>query len=168
VVGIVKAYTTRVGGGPFPTELTDKVGLALREKGGEYGATTGRPRRCGWLDAVMLKDSARLNGLTQLAITKLDVLTGQKKIKICTGYSYKNQTLTSMPAQIKVLEACRPIYEKWEGWSENIEGIRKKENLPRATQNYLKRIEELINVPIGIISVGPDREETLFLNNPFS
>ena len=168
VVGIVKAYCTRVGGGPFPTELTDEVGLALREKGGEYGATTGRPRRCGWLDAIMLRDSARLNGLTQLAITKLDVLTGQKKIKICTGYSYKNQTLTSMPAQIKLLEACRPIYEEWEGWSENIDGIRKKENLPRATQNYLKRIEELVHVPIGIISVGPDREETLFQNNPFS
>jgi len=168
VVGIVKAYSTRVGAGPFPTELTNEVGLALREKGGEYGSTTGRPRRCGWLDAVMLRDSARLNGLTRLAITKLDVLTGQKKIKICTGYSYKNQTLTSMPAQIKVLEACRPIYEEWEGWSENIEGIRKRENLPRATQNYLKRIEELINVPIGIISVGPDREETLFQNNPFS
>jgi len=168
VIGIVKAYSTRVGGGPFPTELTNEVGLALREKGGEYGATTGRPRRCGWLDAIMLRDSARLNGLTQLAITKLDVLTGQKKIKICTGYSYKNQTLTSMPAQIKLLEACRPIYEEWEGWSENIDGIRKKENLPRATQNYLKRIEELVHVPIGIISVGPDREETLFQNNPFS
>ena len=168
VVGIVKAYSTRVGGGPFPTELTNEVGLALREKGGEYGATTGRPRRCGWLDAIMLRDSARLNGLTQLAITKLDVLTGQKKIKICTGYSYKNQILTSMPAQIKVLEACRPIYEEWEGWSENIDGIRKKENLPRATQNYLKRIEELVHIPIGIISVGPDREETLFQNNPFS
>jgi len=168
VVGIVKAYSTRVGAGPFPTELTNEVGLALREKGGEYGSTTGRPRRCGWLDAVMLRDSARLNGLTRLAITKLDVLTGQKKIKICTGYSYKNQTLTSMPAQIKVLEACRPIYEEWEGWSENIEGIRKRENLPRATQNYLKRIEELVHVPIGIISVGPDREETLFQNNPFS
>ena len=168
VIGIVKAYSTRVGGGPFPTELTNEVGLALREKGGEYGATTGRPRRCGWLDAVMLRDSARLNGLTRLAITKLDVLTGQKKIKICTGYSYKKQTLTSMPAQLKVLEACRPIYEEWEGWSENIEGTRKREDLPRATQNYLKRIEKLVNVPIGIISVGPDREATLFQNNPFS
>ena len=168
VVGIVKAYTTRVGAGPFPTELTDEMGLALREKGGEYGATTGRPRRCGWLDAVVLKDSARLNGLTQLAITKLDVLTGQKRIKICTGYSYNNQTLTSMPAQIKVLEACQPQYEEWEGWSEPIEGIRKRENLPKSTQNYLNRIEALVKVPIGIISVGPDREETLFKHNPFS
>ncbi|OGP50194.1 MAG: adenylosuccinate synthase [Deltaproteobacteria bacterium RBG_13_43_22] len=168
VVGIVKAYTTRVGAGPFPTELTDETGLALREKGGEYGATTGRPRRCGWLDAVVLKDSARLNGLTHLAVTKLDVLSGQKKIKICTGYSYNTQTLTSMPAQLKTLEACRPVYEEWEGWSEPIEGIRKRENLPQTTQNYLKRIEELVKVPIGIISVGPDREATLFQDNPFS
>jgi adenylosuccinate synthase len=168
VVGIVKAYTTRVGAGPFPTELTDEMGLALREKGGEYGATTGRPRRCGWLDAVVLKDSARLNGLTQLAITKLDVLTGQKRIKICTGYSYNNQTLTSMPAQIKVLEACQPQYEEWEGWSEPIEGIKKREKLPKSTQNYLNRIEALVKVPIGIISVGPDREETLFQDSPFS
>ena len=168
VVGIVKAYTTRVGAGPFPTELNDEMGLALREKGGEYGATTGRPRRCGWLDAVVLKDSARLNGLTQLAITKLDVLTGQKKIKICTGYSCNNQTLTSMPAQLKVLEGCLPMYEEWEGWSEPIEGIRNRTNLPQAAQNYLNRIEELVKVPIGIISVGPDREETLFQDNPFS
>jgi adenylosuccinate synthase len=168
VVGIVKAYTTRVGGGPFPTELTDEVGLTLREKGGEYGATTGRPRRCGWLDAVVLRDAARLNGLSQLAITKLDVLTGQKKIKICTGYSYNNQTLTSMPAQLKTLEACRPVYEEWAGWSEPIEGIRKRNTLPQAAQNYLNRIEELAKVPIGIISVGPDREATLFQDNPFS
>ncbi|MBI4766319.1 MAG: adenylosuccinate synthase [Deltaproteobacteria bacterium] len=168
VVGIVKAYTTRVGGGPFPTELTDEIGLALREKGGEYGATTGRPRRCGWLDAVVLRDSARLNGLTQLAVTKLDVLTGQKKIKICTGYSFNNQTLTSMPARLKTLEACRPVYEEWEGWSEPIEGIRKRANLPQAAQKYLNRLEELVRVPIGIISVGADREETLFPDNPFS
>jgi adenylosuccinate synthase len=167
VVGIVKAYTTRVGSGPFPTELTDEIGLALREKGGEYGATTGRPRRCGWLDAVVLRDSARLNGLTGLAITKLDVLTGQEKIKICTGYSYQNQTLTSMPAQIKELQAAEPLYEEWPGWSEPIEGIRKRGNLPQATQNYLKRIEELVKVPIAIISVGPEREATLFEKNPF-
>ncbi len=168
VVGIVKAYTTRVGAGPFPTELTDEMGVALREKGGEYGATTGRPRRCGWLDAVILRDSARLNGLTQLAITKLDVLTGQKKIKICTGYSYNNQTLSSMPAQLRTLESCQPIYEEWEGWSEPISGITKRENLPQTTQTYLNRIEALVKVPIGIISVGPDREETLFQENPFS
>src|SRR4030043_425832 len=138
VVGIVKAYTTRVGAGPFPTELTDETGLALREKGGEYGATTGRPRRCGWLDAGVLKDSARLNGLTHLAVTKLDVLSGQKKIKICTGYSHNTQTLPTLPAQLKTLEASRPVYEDREGWAEPIEGIRKRENLPQTTQNYLK------------------------------
>src|SRR4030042_3994637 len=143
------------------------MGWALRERGGQYAATTGRPRRCGWLDAVVLKDSARLNGLTPFAVTKFECPSGQKKIKICTGYSYNTQTLTSMPAQLKTLEACRPVYEEWEGWSEPIEGIRKRENLPQTTQNYLKRIEELVKVPIGIISVGPDREATLFKDNPF-
>ncbi|MEW6184262.1 MAG: adenylosuccinate synthase [Thermodesulfobacteriota bacterium] len=167
VVGIVKAYTTRVGAGPFPTELKDDIGLALREKGGEYGATTGRPRRCGWLDAVVLRDSTRLNGLTQLAITKLDVLTGQKKLKICTAYNYEGQTINDMPAQLKILESCRPIYEEWEGWTDPIEGVRKWEDLPKPAQNYLKRIEALAQVPIGIISVGPDRKETLFQSNPF-
>lgn len=168
VLGIVKAYTTRVGGGPFPAELTDEIGQRLQQKGGEFGATTGRPRRCGWLDAVVLKDSARLNGLSHLAITKLDVLTGLKTIKICTGYAWKDQILTSVPAQLQVLQECRPVYEEWEGWSEPIEGIRKREDLPLSTQNYLNRIEVLVNVPIGLISVGPDREETLFLTNPFS
>lgn len=168
VLGIVKAYTTRVGGGPFTAELTDDIGSALREKGGEYGATTGRPRRCGWLDTVILSDSARLNGLSHLAITKLDVLTGLKTIKICTGYSWNGKVLTSVPAQLKVLQDCRPIYEEWEGWSEPLENIRRREDLPQATKNYLNRIEELVKVPIGLISVGPDREETLFLYNPFS
>jgi adenylosuccinate synthase len=168
VLGIAKAYTTRVGGGPFPTELTDETGLALREKGGEYGATTGRPRRCGWLDAVVLKDSARLNGLTRLAITKLDVLTGQETIKICTGYSFKGETFSTLPAQTKTLEACRPIYEEWNGWTESLSGIRRKEDLPQATIKYLQRIEELVGVPIGIISVGPDRAETLFQAAPFA
>lgn len=168
ILGIAKAYTTRVGGGPFPSELTDDVGLALREKGGEYGATTGRPRRCGWLDTVILKDSARLNGLTHLAITKLDVLTGQKVIKICTGYAWNQETLHTVPAQLRTLEECRPIYEEWEGWNESLSGIRRKEDLPLAAQSYLNRIKELVGVPIGIISVGPDREETLFQDNLFA
>jgi adenylosuccinate synthase len=167
ILGIVKAYTTRVGGGPFPSELTDEIGQLLQQKGGEFGATTGRPRRCGWLDAVILRDSARLNGLTHLAITKLDVLTGLKNIKICTGYTWNNQILTSLPAQLKILQDCQPIYEEWEGWSEPLTGIRKRENLPQTTQKYLNRIEELVQVPIGLISVGPDREETLLINNPF-
>jgi adenylosuccinate synthase len=141
ILGIVKAYTTRVGGGPFPSELTDEIGQLLQQKGGEFGATTGRPRRCGWLDAVILRDSARLNGLTHLAITKLDVLTGLKNIKICTGYTWNNQILTSLPAQLKILQDCQPIYEEWEGWSEPLTGIRKRENLPQTTQKYLNRIE---------------------------
>lgn len=161
VVGIVKAYTTRVGSGPFPTELTDDIGMTLREKGGEYGATTGRPRRCGWLDAVVLRDSARLNGLTHLAVTKLDVLTGQRTIRICRAYRYAGEILEDMPARLKVLEACEPVYEEWEGWDEPLQGVKKWSELPLPAQNYLKRIEELVGVPIGIVSVGPDREETL-------
>jgi adenylosuccinate synthase len=168
IVGIAKAYTTRVGGGPFPTELTDEVGLTIREKGGEYGATTGRPRRCGWLDAVVLKDSARLNGLTRLAITKLDVLSGQKTIKICTAYVCEGKTLSTLPERVKTLENCRPIYEEWEGWTAQLSGIRRKEDLPQTTQKYLRRIEELVGVPIGIISVGPDRAETLFQDDLFA
>jgi adenylosuccinate synthase len=168
ILGIAKAYTTRVGSGPFPTELNNDIGLALREKGGEYGATTGRPRRCGWLDAVVLKDSARLNGLTRLAITKLDVLTGQKTLKICTGYVWKGETLYTLPAQDKTLQECLPVYEEWEGWNEPLSGVRQEKDLPKTAKIYLNRIEELVGVPIGIISVGPDREETLFRDNPFA
>ena len=167
VVGIVKAYTTRVGGGPFPTELSDETGRFLREKGGEYGATTGRPRRCGWLDAVVLRDSVRLNGLSHLAITKLDVLSGIKTLRICTAYSYQGQTLETLPAPLKAVEGCRPIYEDLPGWSQDLKGIRKRQDLPLEARNYLKRMEELMQVPIGIISLGPDREETITESNPF-
>ncbi len=167
VVGIVKAYTTRVGGGPFPTELSDDTGRFLREKGGEYGATTGRPRRCGWLDAVVLRDSARLNGLTHLAITKLDVLSGIKTLRICTAYSYQGKTLQTLPAPLKALEGCQPIYEDLPGWSQDLKGVRKRQELPLEARNYLQRMEELMQVPISIISLGPDREETITESNPF-
>jgi adenylosuccinate synthase len=167
VVGIVKAYTTRVGGGPFPTELSDDTGLFLREKGGEYGATTGRPRRCGWLDAVVLRDAARLNGLSHLAITKLDVLSGMKTLKICTAYSCRGQTLQTLPARLQDLEACRPVYEELPGWSQDLSGIRQRQNLPPEAREYLRRLEELIQVPIAIISLGPDREATIIEGNPF-
>ena len=167
VVGIVKAYTTRVGGGPFPTELGDETGLFLREKGGEYGATTGRPRRCGWLDAVILRDSARLNGLSHLAITKLDVLSGIKTLKICTAYSQGEQTLRTLPARLKDLEKCRPVYEELPGWSQDLSGIRKRQDLPLEAQNYLRRMEELVQVPIAIISLGPGREATITEMNPY-
>lgn len=167
VVGIVKAYTTRVGSGPFTAELHDDTGLLLREKGGEYGATTGRPRRCGWLDTVVLQDSARLNGLTELALTKVDVLSGLKTVKICTTYDCDGRHYHQMPALLQDLERCRPVYEELEGWTESLQGVRRFADLPRAAQKYIRRIEELVGVPVGLISVGPGREETLSAGNPF-
>jgi adenylosuccinate synthase len=167
VLGIVKAYTTRVGGGPFPTECLDKIGDHLVECGMEFGSTTGRRRRCGWLDAVVLRDAARLNGLTGLAITKLDVLTGINPVKICVGYEVNGVRRQTIPATIQELEGCRPQFEELPGWTEDIRGVRRDSDLPAATQNYLKRVEALVGVPIQIISVGPDRQETMVLQNPF-
>ena len=167
VVGIVKAYTTRVGKGPFPTELFDEIGDAIQIKGVEFGATTGRKRRCGWLDTVLLRNSARLNGLTGLVITKLDVLGGLKSLKICNGYDYKGEIIYDFPASIKILEACKPVLETLPGWSEDITDIRKIDDLPKNARNYISRIEELTETPIDIISVGPGRNETIMINNPF-
>jgi adenylosuccinate synthase len=167
ILGIVKAYTTRVGGGPFPTECLDKIGDHLVECGMEYGSTTGRRRRCGWLDAVVLKDSARLNGLTGLAITKLDVLTGINPVKICVGYEVNGVRRQTIPATIQELERCHAQFEELPGWTEDIREVRRYQDLPAATQNYLKRAEALVGVPIQIISVGPDRQETMVLQNPF-
>jgi adenylosuccinate synthase len=167
VLGIVKAYTTRVGSGPFPTECLDEVGDHLVECGVEFGSTTGRRRRCGWLDAVVLKDSARLNGLTGLAITKLDVLTGVNPVKICVAYDAGGVRKETIPATIQELEKCRPIFEEMPGWRDDIRQVRRWQDLPAATQNYLKRVQELVGVPIQIVSVGPDREETMVVQNPF-
>jgi adenylosuccinate synthase len=167
VLGIVKAYTTRVGGGPFPTECLDQVGDHLVECGVEFGSTTGRRRRCGWLDAVVLKDAARLNGLTGLAITKLDVLTSLDPVKICVGYEVNGSRRQTTPATIQELEKCRPIFEEFTGWADDIRGVRRYQDLPGATQKYLQRLEELVEVPIQIVSVGPDREETIVVENPF-
>jgi adenylosuccinate synthase len=167
VIGIVKAYTTRVGKGPFPTELTDAIGNRLQEKGAEFGATTGRRRRCGWLDAVILRNAVRLNGVTSLAITKLDVLDGLEELKICTGYEYRGQILDAFPASLKVLEECRPVYEALPGWPETISGIKRLGRLPKNVKNYLRRIEELTGTPIEIVSVGPDRDQTILIKNPF-
>ena len=167
VIGIVKAYTTRVGQGPFPAELFDDIGDKIQEKGAEFGATTGRRRRCGWLDTVILKNAVRLNGLTGLAITKLDVLDGLEMIKICTGYDYNGKTLTEFPASLKVLGDCKPIYETMPGWPEDISGVRKLDDLPQKVKNYLDRIAEITETPIDIISVGPDRDQTIVLRNPF-
>ena len=166
VMGIVKAYTTRVGAGPFTTELFDDIGDYIQEKGAEFGATTGRRRRCGWLDAVILNNAVRLNGLTGLAITKLDVLGGVKELKICTAYLHKGQRIEAFPANLKMLEECEPVYETVPGWEEDISGLRRYEDLPKNVRGYLKHIEELTGVPVQIVSVGPGREQTIILNNP--
>jgi adenylosuccinate synthase len=167
IVGIVKAYTTRVGQGPFASELEDEIGDYLQERGQEFGATTGRPRRCGWLDTVVLRYSARVNGLTHLAITKLDVLTGLDSIRLCIAYEYQGKRLESIPAKLSTLSACRPIYEKMDGWKEDISEARSLEQLPKNALDYVKRIEALVGVPASIVSVGPGREETIVCKNPF-
>jgi len=168
VLGIVKAYTTRVGAGPFTSELFEDTGNYIQEKGAEFGATTGRRRRCGWLDTLLLNNAVRLNGLTGLAITKLDVLGGLPEIKICTAYMCKGETIDAFPASLKKLEACTPGYETLPGWQEEISGMRRFEDLPSNVRAYLKRIEELTGVPVQIISVGPGREQTIILNNPLA
>jgi adenylosuccinate synthase len=167
VMGIVKAYTTRVGAGPFVTELLDDTGDYMQEKGAEFGATTGRRRRCGWLDLVMLRDSVRLNGLTSLGVTKLDVLTGLKRLKICVGYENDGKTLYSIPSSLQRLSQCTPIYEEMPGWREDISSARTLDQLPDTTRSYLKRIEEITETPFSIISVGAARDQTIVLQNLF-
>jgi adenylosuccinate synthase len=167
VIGIVKAYTTRVGMGPFPSELLDDIGDQIQEKGAEFGATTGRRRRCGWLDTVLLRNSVRLNGLSSVAITKLDVLGELDSLKICTAYDYNGRQLNEFPASLDVLADCKPIYETLPGWPEDISGIKKFDELPQNVKNYLKRIEDLIQTPVSIVSVSPERDATMVLSNPF-
>lgn len=161
IIGILKAYTTRVGEGPFPTELHDAIGETLRQSGGEFGATTGRPRRCGWQDIVLLRESARLNGLTEIALTKLDVLSGLSEIKMCVAYEYKGQQLTCPPQGENGLANVTPVYESMPGWSESLEKCASFEQLPEAARAYVRRLEELGGVPITLVSVGPDRDQTL-------
>ncbi len=167
VVGIVKAYTTRVGEGPFPTELNDEVGMRLQTSGGEFGATTGRTRRCGWFDAVLVRRSAQVNGLTSLAITKLDVLDEFPLLKICTGYRYQGEELTTFPTQGSVFAACEPIYKEMEGWESTTQGITEMKKLPKQARAYLKEIERLVGVPIGLVATGPERESTIVNDLPF-
>ncbi|PLX51062.1 MAG: adenylosuccinate synthase [Desulfobulbaceae bacterium] len=167
VIGILKAYTTRVGEGPFPTELFDDVGAGMQKRGGEFGATTGRTRRCGWLDGVVANDAVRLNGITGLAITKLDVLSGMDRLKIATAYENNGTTYHAMPGNIKKAQLVKPVYEEIPGWQEDISAVRSMEDLPRKTRDYIKRIEDLTETPAQIISVGPDRAETMLLKNPF-
>ncbi|GAB4540875.1 MAG: adenylosuccinate synthase [Thermodesulfovibrionia bacterium] len=171
VLGVMKAYTTRVGGGPFPTELKDKTGEVLRKRGGEYGATTGRPRRCGWLDAVSLKHSIRINGFTGIALTKLDVLDTMDKIKICVAYEYKGDggrivRFKEMPNSCSILDRCKPIYKELNGWRSNTAGIKRLNALPKNARRYIDCIEDLLNVRIDIISTGQRRDETIVLRNP--
>ena len=167
IIGIVKAYTTRVGSGPFPTELLDETGDYIQKKGAEFGATTGRRRRCGWLDLAMVRDSVRLNGLTSLSITKLDILTGLKKLKICVGYEVEGERIDSRPASLRRLAQCVPIYEELPGWQDDISSANELDQLPPQARDYLKRIEEITEVPFSIISVGPMRKQTIMVKYPF-
>ncbi len=163
IIGIVKAYTTRVGAGPFPTELFDETGETLRSNGAEFGATTGRPRRCGWLDMVILRESIRLNGLTGMALTKLDVLKGFETLKICTSYMYNGQQVDYPPQEENALASVEPIYEEIQGFDQDISACTTWESLPASVQKYIKRIEELCKVPVNYVSVGPERNQTIKL-----
>jgi adenylosuccinate synthase len=167
VLGITKAYSTRVGEGPFPTELSDGVGERLRQRGQEFGATTGRPRRTGWFDAAALKRSIQLNGVSGLCITKLDVLDGVEAVKICVGYKLEGAFSEILPVGAEELERCHPVYEELPGWMESTVGIKSHADLPPPARAYLKRIEELAGVPIDLISTGPEREETIMRRHPF-
>lgn len=167
VLGIVKAYTTRVGSGPFPTELFDHTGEMLRAKGGEFGATTGRPRRCGWLDTVILRHAAMINGLTGIVITKLDILDDLDSLKICTAYRYRGKLLREMPKELEVFENCTPVYEKFEGWKASTLGARTFAELPKQAQAYIRRIEKLVGVRASIVSTGQKRDELIMLREPF-
>ncbi len=167
ILGIVKAYTTRVGSGPFPTELNDEIGKYIQEKGAEFGATTGRRRRCGWLDLVMMKDSIRYNGLNSIGMTKLDVLTGLDVIKACVAYELDGKKIDYMPASLKDLTGCKPVYKEFPGWKAEITSAKSVDELPEQAKNYIKSLEEIMEVPFSIISVGPMRDQTVEVFDPF-
>lgn len=162
-IGIAKAYTTRVGKGPFPTELYDETGNWIRENGREYGVTTGRARRCGWLDLVILKTTARVSGLTSFAVTKIDTLAGLEKLKVCVGYKFEDKVIDYFPASLEDLAKCEPIYEEFDGWDESVAKARSYEELPENAKKYLKKIEEFTGVKIAIVSVGPRRDQTMMI-----
>jgi len=167
VIGIAKAYTTRVGSGPFPTELLDELGAKLRQDGDEYGATTGRPRRCGWFDAVVVRTAVRLSGMSGLALTKLDVLTGFKTIRICTAYEFEGRRLHDFPASAAAIRGLQPVYEEVPGWHEPLRGARSLADLPANARAYVHRLEEVTGAPMIMVSVGASRNETILLRNPF-
>ncbi|MFL5263379.1 MAG: adenylosuccinate synthase [Anaeromyxobacteraceae bacterium] len=167
VIGITKAYSTRVGGGPYPSELKDETGERLRQIGGEFGATTGRPRRTGWIDALALRYAARVNGLDGLAMTKLDVLTGFAEVKIAVSYRCEGRTYDEMPSDLETLERCEAVYESVPGWSEKLAGARRWDDLPKNARTYIERVAQLAGVKVIAVSVGADRDETIMLENPF-
>ncbi len=167
VCGITKAYTTRVGAGPFPTELSDAVGERLAERGHEFGSTTGRARRCGWFDAVALRRAVTINSITGLCLTKLDVLDGMDEINLCVGYRVDGAERQSPPLGAEALDACEPVYETLPGWQESTLGVRTLEGLPQAARDYIRRIEAVTGTPVDLISTGPEREETIVLRHPF-
>jgi adenylosuccinate synthase len=167
VIGIAKAYTTRVGEGPFPTELQDEIGEKIRERGGEYGATTGRPRRCGWFDAVVVNHSIRVNGIREIVITKLDVFNDFDTIKICVGYRADGKVFNYVPSNLEILKHVEPVYEELRGWKTEIKGAKSFKDLPKNAKRYLKRIQKLIGTKITMISVGSERDETVEVKNPF-
>ncbi len=167
ILGITKAYTTRVGSGPFPTELFDAMGEHLATRGHEFGATTGRARRCGWFDAVALRRAVQVNSITGLCITKLDVLDGLESIQICVGYKCNGEDLSSVPVGAETLATCEPVYEEMQGWQDSTVGIKNYAELPQQARDYLARIQEIVGVPLDIISTGPDRSETILVRNPF-
>lgn len=167
VIGISKAYATRVGGGPFPTELRDAMGEKLRQVGQEFGATTGRPRRCGWIDIPGLRLAARINGMSGLALTKLDVLSGIRPLSLCVGYRVGDEVFDELPLDQDDLAAAEPVYETMDGWSEGIADVRELDDLPVGARRYLTRLQDLTGIPLYLVSVGPGRAETIVLKNPF-
>mgnify|MGYP002777187060 CR=1 FL=1 len=168
VLGIIKAYATRVGGGPFPSELDDAVGQGLRDRGQEYGATTGRPRRCGWLDAVAVRRTVMINGINGLCVTKLDVLDGEPVVRVCVGYRYRGQETDQAPLDMAGWTECQPIYQDFEGWTDTTRGARRFSDLPRNAQRYLEGVQDLVGCPIALVSTGPDRNENIVLQDPFA
>jgi adenylosuccinate synthase len=168
VIGITKSYTSRVGDGPFPTELINDIGNRIREVGKEYGTTTGRPRRVGWYDSVVVRHAKRVSGITDLSLNSLDVLTGLETVKICVAYQYKGEIIEHYPASLKILAECEPVYEELPGWNEDITHVRTLSELPENARHYLERVAQLTGVPISIFSVGPGREQTNLIRSVFS
>lgn len=167
VVGVVKSYTSRVGAGPFVTELFDETGDFIREKGGEYGTVTGRPRRIGWLDLVVVKHSALVSGMDKIALTRMDTLAGVKKIKVCVAYEYQGEIIDHYPADLTVLDKCKPVYKEFDGWTDDISKVRRYEDLPDSAKRYIETIEQVTGAKVSMIGVGPNRDEAIMVKNPY-